>query len=177
MQGGIGFLTRSYLYSCILLPVCALTKMNKYLFFVQKKDNKYGKMVRETDCIHLRGWIIGGWQNHSPGISTGLVCILSIIIILVHVLVTHLCYRDLVLHFLWPNWGDCWLWGSAFLLRVFLLWGSGHLGQVIITPLLFFSHFFLTWTTSPCFSNLFNVSWVGTDNEGQLKAVVRSQKH
>ena len=31
--------------------------MNKYLFFVQKKDNKYGKMVREMDCIHLRGWI------------------------------------------------------------------------------------------------------------------------
>ena len=31
--------------------------MNKYLFFVQKKDNKYGKMVREMDCIHLSGWI------------------------------------------------------------------------------------------------------------------------
>ncbi|CAH3046862.1 unnamed protein product, partial [Porites lobata] len=24
---------------------------------MQKKDNKYGKMVREMDCIHLRGWI------------------------------------------------------------------------------------------------------------------------
>ena len=31
--------------------------MVKYLFFMQKKDNKYGKMVREMDCIHLRGWI------------------------------------------------------------------------------------------------------------------------
>ena len=31
--------------------------MNKYLFFVQKKDNKYGKMVREMGCIHLSGWI------------------------------------------------------------------------------------------------------------------------
>ena len=37
--------------------------------------------------------------------------------------------------------------------------------------------FFLTWTTSPCYSNLFNLCWVGTDNKGQLKAVVRSQKH
>ena len=48
--------TRSY-YSCILSPVCALIKMVKYLFFVQKKDNKYGKMVREMDCILFRDWI------------------------------------------------------------------------------------------------------------------------
>ena len=31
--------------------------MVKFLFFKQKKDNNYGKMVREMDCIHLRGWI------------------------------------------------------------------------------------------------------------------------
>ena len=144
MQGGIGFLTRSYLYSCILLPVCALTKMNKYLFFVQKKDNKYGKMVREMDCIPLRNWINRriteaqsrhiNWfdmytvNNNNIGTCTSYLSVF--------------CYRDFVLHFLWPSLGDCWLWGSAFLLRVFLLWGSGHLGQVIITLLLFFSHSF-----------------------------------
>ena len=44
-------------------------------------------------------------------------------------------------------------------------------------PAVVLQPFFLTWTTSPCYSNLFNVSWVGTDNKGQLKAVVRSQKH
>ena len=44
-------------------------------------------------------------------------------------------------------------------------------------PAVVLQSFFLTWTTSPCYSNLFNViSWVGTDNKGQLKAVVRSQK-
>ena len=31
--------------------------MVKYLFFKQKKDNKYGKIVREMDCILLRDWI------------------------------------------------------------------------------------------------------------------------
>ena len=31
--------------------------MVKYLFFKQKKDNNYGKMVREMDCIPLRNWI------------------------------------------------------------------------------------------------------------------------
>ena len=39
-------------------------------------------------------------QNHSLDILTGLVCMLSRIIILVHVLVARLCYRDLALHFL-----------------------------------------------------------------------------
>ena len=89
LQGGIGFLTGSY-YSCILLPVCALIKMVKYLFFMQKKDSKYGEMVREMDCIHLRGWINRRTTEAQSrlGISTGLVCMLSIIITLVHVLVT-----------------------------------------------------------------------------------------
>ena len=32
-------------------------KMVKFLFFKQKKDNKYGKMVSEMDCILLRDWI------------------------------------------------------------------------------------------------------------------------
>ena len=145
MQGGIGFLTRSYLYSWILLlPVCALIKMVKYLFFMQKKENKYGKMVREMDCIHLRCWINRrtteaqsrhiNWfgmytvNNNKIGTCTSYLSVF--------------CSRDLVLHFLWPSLGDCWLWGSAFLLRVFLLWGSGHLGQFINTPLLFFSHSF-----------------------------------
>ena len=31
--------------------------MVNYLFFKQKKDNSYGKMVREMDCILLRDWI------------------------------------------------------------------------------------------------------------------------
>ena len=118
--------------------------MVKYLFFMQKKDDKYGKMVREMDCIHLRGWInrrtteaqsrninwFGMYAVNNDKIGTG-TSYLSVV-----------CYRDLVLHFLWPSWGDCWLWSSAFLLRVFLLWGSSHLGQFINTPLLFFSHSF-----------------------------------
>ena len=37
--------------------VCVPIKMVKYLFFKQKKDNSYGKMVREMDCIPLRNWI------------------------------------------------------------------------------------------------------------------------
>ena len=57
-------------------------------------------------------------------------------------IVTLLHYRLMVLHFLRPNLGDHWLWGSAFLLRVFLLWESGHLGQVVVTQLLFYSLFF-----------------------------------
>ena len=76
-------------------------KMVKFLFFKQKKDNNYGKMTREMECILLRDWInrrITESQSRHK-LSAGLVCILSIIIILVHVLVTHLCYRDLVLHF------------------------------------------------------------------------------
>ena len=44
-------------------------------------------------------------------------------------------------------------------------------------PAVVLQPFILTWTTSPCYSNLFNVSWVGTDNKGQLKAVVRAQKY
>ena len=32
-------------------------KMVKFLFFKQKKDNNYGKMAREMDCILLRDWI------------------------------------------------------------------------------------------------------------------------
>ena len=102
MQGGIGFLTISY-YSCILLPVCALIKMVKYLFFMQKKDNKYnGKMVREMDCIQLRGWInrrttesqsrhinwFGMYAVNNNNIGT-CTSYLSVV-----------CYRDLVLHFL-----------------------------------------------------------------------------
>ena len=31
--------------------------MVNYLFFKQKKDNSYGKMVSEMDCIPLRNWI------------------------------------------------------------------------------------------------------------------------
>ena len=31
--------------------------MVNYLFFKQKKDNSYGKMVGEMDCIPLRNWI------------------------------------------------------------------------------------------------------------------------
>ena len=51
----------------------------------------------ERDGINKR---ITAMQNHSLGILTGLVCMLSRIIILVHVLVTRLWYRDLALHFL-----------------------------------------------------------------------------
>ena len=78
--------------------------MNKYLFFVQKKDNKYGKMVRETDCIHLRGWInrrtteaqsrhinwFGMYTVNNSNIGT-CTSYLSVV-----------CYRDLVLHFYDP---------------------------------------------------------------------------
>ena len=32
-------------------------KLVKFLFFKQKKDNNYGKMAREMDCILLRDWI------------------------------------------------------------------------------------------------------------------------
>ena len=123
------------------------------------------------DCILLRDRInkrITAMQNHSLDILTGLVCMLSRIIILVHVLVARLCYRDLALHFLWPNSGDCWLWGSAFLLRVFLLWGSGLLGQVIITQLLFFSHFFFNLDHFSLLL-LLDVSWVGTHNKPNWK--------
>ena len=76
--------------------------MNKYLFFVQKKDNKYGKMVREMDCIRLRGWINRrtteaqsrhiNWfgmytvNNNNIGTCTSYLSVF--------------CYRDLVLHFL-----------------------------------------------------------------------------
>ena len=147
---------------------------------MQKKDNKCGKIVREMDWILLRDWInrritesqsrhinwFGMYAVNNNNIGT-CTSYLSVV-----------CYRDLVLHFSWPSLGDWWLWGSAFLLRVFLLWGSGHLGQVLYNhPAVVLQPFFLTWTTSPCYSNLFNVSWVGTDNKGQLKAVVRSQKH
>ena len=31
--------------------------MVNYLFFKQKKDSNYGKMVSEMDCIPLRNWI------------------------------------------------------------------------------------------------------------------------
>ena len=34
--------------------------MVKYLFFKQKKDSNYGKMVREMNCILLRDWINRG---------------------------------------------------------------------------------------------------------------------
>ena len=50
--------------------------------------------------------------------------------------------------------------------------GAGY----IITRLLFFSHFFLNLDHFTLLV-LFSVSWVGTHNKGQLKAVVQSQKH
>ena len=124
---------------------------------MQKKDNKYGKMVREMACIHLRGWINRRTtEAHSRHINWfGMYAVNNNNIGTCTSYLSVVCYRDLVLHFLWPSWEDCWLWSSAFLLRVFLLWGSSHLGQFINTPLLFFSHsFFLTSTTSPYYSYL-----------------------
>ena len=152
--------------------------MNKYLFFVQKKDNKYGKMVREMDCIHLRGWINRrtteaqsrhiNWfgmytvnNNNKIGTCTSYPSLL----------------QRLGFTLFMTQLGRLLIVGFSFFAQGVSPLRKWTFGQVIITPPLFFSHFFLTWTTSPCYSNLFNVSWVGTDNEGQLKAVVRSQKH
>ena len=67
---------------------------------------------------------------------------LSIIIILVHLLVTHLCYRDLVLHIFMTQFRRLPVVGF----RIFVplrkwTFGAGY----IITQLLFFSHFFFNF--------------------------------
>ena len=79
--------------------------MDKCLFFQAEKRQQIWQNGQRNGLVHSferLDKLIGVQQNHSPGpgISTGLVCMLSIIIILVHRLVTCLSYRDLVLHFL-----------------------------------------------------------------------------
>ena len=53
LQGVMRFLTRSYYR---ITKLCANKNgfKNTFFFFEQKKDNKYGKMVREMDSILLR---------------------------------------------------------------------------------------------------------------------------
>ena len=148
--------------------------MVKYLFFKQKKDNSFGKMVSEMDCIPLRNWInrriteSQSWHinwfgmyavnNNNTGTCTSY---LSFFI-----------QRLGFIHFLWPNSGDCQLWGSAFFapLRKWTFGAGYNHPAVVLQPFfLNLGHFTLLL--------LFSVSWVGTHNKGQLKAVVRSQKH
>ena len=120
--------------------------MVNYLFFKQKKDNSYGKMVGEMDCIPLRNWInrritesqsrhinwfgMNAVNNNHIGTSTSYPSLL----------------QRLGFTLFMTQFGRLPIVGFSFfaLLRKWTF-GAGY----IITRLLFVSHFFKTWTTSP----------------------------
>ena len=117
--------------------------MVNYLFFKQKKDNNYGKMVSEMDCIPLRNWINRRMtESQSRHFNWfGMYVVNNNNIHLVHVLVTS-C-PSLLQRFgftlCMTQFGRLPIVGFSFfaLLRKWTF-GAGY----IITRLLFFSHFF-----------------------------------
>ena len=75
---------------------------------------------------------------------------LSIIIILVHVLVTHLCYRDSRFYTLYdPFWGLPIVGFSFFAPLRKWTFGAGYNHQAVVRE-----PFFKTWTTSPYYCYL-----------------------
>ena len=80
---------------------------------------------------------------------------LSIIIILVHVLVTHLCYRDLVLHFFMTQFGRLAIVGFSFFAPLSKWPFGGGYNHPAVGPLHVIT--------------LICVSLVGTHNKANLK--------
>ena len=135
-------------------------------------------MVREMDCILLRGWINRritesqsrniNWfgmyavNNNNIGTCTSYLSL----------------SQRLGFTLFMTQFGRLLIVGFSFFAHSFSplrnwTFGAGYNHPAVVRQ----PFFFLTWTTSPCYSyfNLFNVSLVVTDNKGQLKAVVRSQ--
>ena len=131
-------------------------------------------MVREMDCILLRDWInrtttesqstcrhINWFCMYAIGNNTSYLSLL----------------QRLGFTLFMTQFGRLLIVGFSFFAQGFSPLRKWTFGAGYNHPTVVLQPFFLTWTTSPCYSNLFNVSCVGTDNKGQLKAVVRSQKH
>ena len=146
--------------------------MVNYLFFKQKKDNSYGKMVGEMDCIPLRNWInrritesqsrhinwfgMNAVNNNHIGTSTSYPSLL----------------QRLGFTLFMTQFGRLPIVGFSFFapLRKWTFGARNNHQAVVLQPF-FLKLGQLHLITLTC------VSWVGTHNNGQLKAVVRSQKH
>ena len=146
--------------------------MVNYLFFKQKKDNSYGKMVGKMDCIPLRNWInrritesqsrhinwfgMNAVNNNHIGTSTSYPSLL----------------QRLGFTLFMTQFGRLPIVGFSFF-APFRKWtfGAGYNHPAVVLQPFFLKLGQLHLITLTC------VSWVGTHNNGQLKAVVRSQKH
>ena len=89
---------------------------------------------------------------------------LSIIIILVHVLVTRLCYRDLVLHFFFDPIQEI---ASYIGFRIFAPLRKWTFGAGYNHPAVVLQPFFLLGLLH--LITLICISWVGTHNKANLK--------
>ena len=147
--------------------------MVKYLFFKQKKDNSFGKMVSEMDCIPLRNWINRritesqsrriNWfgmyavNNNNIGTCTSYPSLLQRLgFTLFYDPIREIANCGVQFFY---SFEEVDIWGRL----------CNHQAVVLRPFFLNLAHFTLLV--------LFSVSWVGTHNKGQLKAVVRSQKH
>ena len=88
---------------------------------------------------------------------------LSIIIILVHVLVTRLCYRDLVLHFFMTQFRRLPIVGFSIFapLRKWTFGAGYNHPAVVLQPFFLLGPLHLI--------TLICISWVGTHNKANLK--------
>ena len=149
--------------------------MVNYLFFKQKKDNSYGKMVGKMDCIPLRNWInrrmtesqsrhinwFGMYAVNNNNIGTCTSYQLPIFVTEIWFYTLYDPVREIAncgVQFFCP-FEKVDIWGRLY----------NHQAVVLQPFFLDLDHFTVLV--------LFSVSWVGTHNKGQLKAVVRSQKH
>ena len=147
--------------------------MVKYLFFKEEKDSNYGKMVSEMDCIPLRNWInrritesqsrhinwfgMNAVNNNNIGTCTS--------------------YPSLLQRLGFTLFYDPIQEIASYIgFRIFAplrkwTFGARNNHQAVVLQPFFLKLGQLHLITLTC------VSWVGTHNNGQLKAVVRSQKH